>query len=71
MEIIEANGGIPPLTYGQFCHVTKAIGPPRRPFPNVDLKDVDFCTLEDYPDLVSNLTLFPNVPTPQILGINR
>ena len=29
LEIIEANGGTPPLTYNQFCHVTKAVGPPR------------------------------------------
>ena len=71
MEIIEANGGIPPLTYGQFCHVTKAIGPPRRPVPNVDLSSVNFLALEDHPDIVSSLTVFPNLPTPQMLGIMR
>ena len=30
LEIIEANGGTPPLTYTHFCHVTSALGPPPR-----------------------------------------
>ena len=71
LEIIEANGGSPPLTYGQFCHVTKAIGPPKRPLEDVNLKNVEFIELESYPDILSSLTLFPNLPTPQMLGIER
>ena len=38
LEIIGANDGCPPLTYAQFCHVTRAVGPPPRPLPDVDLK---------------------------------
>ena len=38
LEIIGANDGFPPLTYAQFCHVTRAVGPPPRPLPDVDLK---------------------------------
>ena len=71
LEIIEANGGSPPLTYGQFCHVTKALGPPRRPLPDANLKKVEFVELENYPDILSSLTVFPNLPTPQLLGIAR
>jgi len=71
LEIIEANGGSPPLTYGQFCHVTKALGPPRRPLPDANLKKVEFVELENYPDILSALTVFPNLPTPQLLGIAR
>jgi len=71
LEIIETNGGSPPLTYGHFCHVTKAIGPPRRPVSDVDLKDVEFIEVEMYPEVLSSLTVFPNLPTPQMLGIMR
>ena len=71
LEIIEANGGTPPLTYGQFCHVTKAIGPPKRPVDDVDLKNVEFVELENFPDILSSMTVFPNLPTPQMLGIER
>ena len=31
IQVIEANGGFPPLTYAQFCHVSKAVGPPPGP----------------------------------------
>ena len=71
LEIIETNGGTPPLTYNQFCHVTKSIGSPRRPLPDVDLKDVDFVELEAYPDILTSLTVFPTIPTPHMLGVER
>ena len=64
LEIIETNGGTPPLTYNQFCHVTKSIGPPRRTLPDVDLSDVEFVELQAYPDILTELTVFPNIPTP-------
>ena len=37
-KIIEANGGSPPLSYSEFCHVAKSLGPPERPLPDVDLR---------------------------------
>ena len=70
--MIEANGGFPPLTYAQFCHVSKAVGPPLRPRDDVDLSNVDFVDLATAENLVSdNLTLFPTTPSPEMLGIER
>ena len=71
-QVIEANGGFPPLTYAQFCHVSKAVGPPPRPRDDVDLSNVDFVDLATAENLVSdNLTLFPTTPSPEMLGIER
>ena len=71
LEIIAANGGTPPLTYSHFCHVIKTVGPPRRPLPDVDLRKVKFLELEAYPHMLTSLTVFPHLPTPQMLGIER
>ena len=71
LEIIETNGGTPPLTYSHFCHVIKTIGPPPRPLPDVDLRDVQFLELDSYPHMLDVLTIFPLLPTPQMLGIDR
>jgi len=72
LQVIEANGGFPPLTYAQFCHVSKAVGPPLRPRDDVDLSNVDFVDLATAENLVSdNLTLFPTTPSPEMLGIER
>ena len=71
LEIIEANGGSPPLTYSQFCHVTKGIGPPKKPVPDANLKGVQFVELESCENILSDLTVFPNIPTPQMLGIEK
>lgn len=71
LEIIETNGGSPPLTYSQFCHVTRAVGPPRRPLPDTDLTGVEWVELESHPTLLSELTIFPCIPSPAQLGIER
>ena len=71
LEIIAANGGTPPLTYSQFCYVLKTVGPPQRPLPDVDLRNVEFVELESYPDMLTTLTVFPHIPTPEMLGIRR
>jgi len=70
-HIISANGGTPPLTYNHFCHITESIGPPKRPIGSVDLSDVEIIELENYPVILSSLTVFPQTPTPQMLGIER
>ena len=57
LEIIETNGGSPPLTYSQFCHVTRAVGPPRRPLPDTDLTGVEWVELESHPTLLSGEAL--------------
>jgi len=71
LEIIEANGGCPPLTYSQFCHVTKGIGEPRKPVADADFSKVSFLELEECENLLSDMTVFPNIPTPQMLGIEK
>ena len=71
LEIIEANGGSPPLTYSQFCHVTKGIGQPKKPVPDVELKGVQFVELDNCENILSEMTMFPNIPTPQMLGIEK
>jgi len=71
LEVIDANGGGPPLTYSQFCHVTKGVGPPRRPMPDVDLEEVEFVELDEVEDLLTEMTVFPTTPTPDMLGIER
>ena len=72
LEIIEANGGFPPLTYAQFCHISKAVGPPNKPRPDVDLSKVDLIDLSTSENLISEkLTLFPNTPSPEMVGIER
>ena len=71
LEIIEANGGTPPLTYSHFCHVIKTVGLPRRPLPDADLRGVTFLDLTSCPYMLNVLTIFPALPTPQMLGIER
>ena len=71
LEIIDANGGTPPLTWRQFCYVIKTVGPPRRPLPDVDLRHVEFIELDSYPHMLAALTIFPHIPTPEMLGISR
>merc|ERR1719481_2210761 len=71
LEIIDANGGSPPLTYSQFCHVTQGIGPPKRPIDDIDLDDTDFVELEEFDELLSSLTVFPTTPTPDMVGVEK
>ena len=72
LEIIEANGGFPPLTYAQFCHIAKAVGRPDRPRPDVDLSSVELIDLSTSENLISEkLTLFPTTPSPEMVGIER
>ena len=49
LEIIEAHGGSPPLTYLQFCQVAQSLGSPPPPLPDVDLRNITFLHLESYP----------------------
>jgi hypothetical protein len=69
LELIEANGGTPPLTYAHFCHVTLGVGPPARPCPDVDLASVEFASLPE--ELQADMRFFTAVPTPEMLGFVR
>eukprot|EP00088_Acartia_fossae_P070001 TRINITY_DN925_c0_g1_i7.p1 TRINITY_DN925_c0_g1~~TRINITY_DN925_c0_g1_i7.p1 ORF type:complete len:539 (+),score=169.43 TRINITY_DN925_c0_g1_i7:322-1938(+) len=66
LEIIEANGGTPPLTYTHFCHVTTGLGDPARPYEDVDLSTVNFLEIDE--DVMLELKFYPCVPTPETLG---
>ncbi|XP_039290665.1 cryptochrome-1 [Nilaparvata lugens] len=60
-EVIEANGGVPPLTYQMFLYTVSTIGNPPRPETDVDWSKVKFGKLpEDIPD---DILLYPGVPT--------
>ena len=58
LEIIEANGGFPPLTYAQFCHISKAVGKPQKPRPDVDLSKVELVGLATFYVLPFNFDFF-------------
>jgi len=66
LEIIEANGNAPPLTYSHFCHVTSALGEPARPCDDIDLSTVSFLDIDE--DVLEELKFYPSVPTPETLG---
>lgn len=68
-EIIDCNGGQPPLTYEMFVQVSAVLGPPERPVPDVKWDDVIFGEISD--ELAMKLQLCPHIPTPAELGWNR
>ncbi len=39
-QVVELNGGSPPLTFGMFNHVVQTIGSPDRPVDDIDLTQV-------------------------------
>lgn len=49
-EIIELNGGTPPVTFAMFNHVVSSIGLPPKPLPDVDLSALDVANLEPFPE---------------------
>jgi hypothetical protein len=46
--------------------VTDAVGPPPRPADSVDLKRVALAELAE--DILKDMDVYPNVPTPEQLG---
>lgn len=68
-EIIESNGGQPPLTYEMFLQVAQALGPPPRPCPNPEWDNIMFGEISD--ELAKKLKLYPHVPTPEELGYTQ
>lgn len=67
-EIIEANGGIPPLTYEMFLHTTSVIGAPPRPAEDPDWRGVKFGFLPK--DLGEGIEVFETIPSPVQLGFS-
>ncbi|XP_050345943.1 cryptochrome-1 [Nymphalis io] len=66
-SVIQANGGIPPLTYQMFLHTVAIIGDPPRPVGDVDLKGVNFASLPR--SFYDEFTIFEEVPKPEDLGV--
>lgn len=65
-EIIAANGGKPPLTYLKFCHITRGLPAPRRPYPSLDLSILPFMSLDEA--MEAEMKMFPSIPSPEDLG---
>jgi len=65
-DIIKANEGKPPLTYAKFCHVTRGMTPPRRPYPSLDLSTLPFIDLSE--NFQTEMKMYPSIPTPEQLG---
>lgn len=67
-EIIETNGGIPPLTYEMFMHTVSVIGVPPRPVKDPDWTGVKFGQLPA--DLVDGIKVYQSIPTAEQLGFS-
>ncbi|XP_063709618.1 cryptochrome-1 [Culicoides brevitarsis] len=65
-EIIDANGGVAPLTYQMFLHTVQTLGHPPRPIPDVDWTNVRIGKLSA---LLPDLDLFHQMPTPEDFNI--
>ncbi|XP_034243121.1 cryptochrome-1 [Thrips palmi] len=65
-EIIETNGGIPPLTYEMFLHTVSIIGAPPRPVDDPDWTGVQFGKLPQH--LGDDIEVFQSIPSPEKLG---
>jgi hypothetical protein len=74
-EVINANGGTPPLTLMRFLEVADELGEPPRPVASdgvlrsgrVEFFDLASAFAND-PEMLDELGLFPGVPEPEELG---
>ncbi len=51
-EVIDVNGGTPPITFSMFNHVVSSIGLPPKPLKDVDLKTVKLACIDDADNLL-------------------
>ena len=66
-EVIETNGGKPPLTFSEFNFIISSIGLPARPLPDVELSQVPLANVTD-----KIKGLLDHVPTkPEELGCQK
>lgn len=68
-DIIETNGGLPPLTYQMFLHTVHCLGPPVRPVEDADLGRVRFVSLPS--SVHEELGVSESIPSPEHFGITR
>ncbi|CAG0887483.1 unnamed protein product [Darwinula stevensoni] len=66
-EVVDMNGGVPPLTYTMFLQVTSAIGEPPHPEERLDFSSVKFGIVPV--GLAAELNLFAEIPTPEDLNV--
>jgi len=64
-DVIQVNGGKPPLTFNIFNHVTQCMELPAKPKPDVDLMQVSFADLSSIED---QLSYFNDFPSPENFG---
>nr|ANW48376.1 cryptochrome 1 [Euphausia superba]AUI80370.1 cryptochrome 1 [Euphausia superba] len=68
-DIIELNGGTPPLTYEMFLQVSSTAGKPPKPCSRPQWEIVNFQEIND--QLALKLKMHPKVPTPEMFGVYR
>uniref|UniRef100_A0A1I8PPM0 Cryptochrome-1 n=1 Tax=Stomoxys calcitrans TaxID=35570 RepID=A0A1I8PPM0_STOCA len=61
-NVIDTNGGIPPLTYQMFLHTVQVIGLPPRPVLDPEWTGVEFLEINDA--VIEDLNGFKEFPTP-------
>ncbi|XP_046405998.1 cryptochrome-1 [Ischnura elegans] len=66
-EIIQTNGGKPPLTYQLFIETVPLIGEPRRPVQDVEWTNIKFGILPDH--LLDEFEAFSSIPSPEAFGL--
>jgi len=70
LEVVEANGGAPPVTFNMFMHLCECVGPPPRPVPDVDLTKINYGTMPE--SVISQPGYLKDLPTPMDFGhVNR
>jgi len=66
LDVIEANGVTPPLTYTMFTYVTQGLGDPDRPVPDINLAELNYCQLSEH--ILGDMGVHLKIPTPEDLG---
>lgn len=66
LDIIKANGGVPPLTYEMFLHILSVVGDPPRPVEDPEWEGVKFGFLPL--NIGNDVTVYHSIPTPEQLG---
>ena len=51
--------------------MAQSLGPPAFPLADVDLRNISFLHLESHHHILTSLNVFPDVPSPAMLGIER
>ncbi|KAL9895760.1 circadian regulator cryptochrome [Glossina fuscipes fuscipes] len=66
-QVIQTNGGIPPLTYQMFLHTVQVIGLPPRPAENPNWKGVNILNINE--TILEKLPGFTEIPQPEQFNV--